>query len=149
MGSTTAAGSALAISSNAPATQDAAGYAALTFTEIGSIDKIGALGASFAKVEFQPLKGPKDKHKGSADYGSLQPSMAYDEADAGQTLLRTAADDATSKLYSFLVTYPTGAKRYFQGRVFGAPENTDGADTVIMANPTVEVCTKVVRVPAA
>lgn len=149
MGSTTAAGSALAISAAAPATPDATGFAALTFTEVGNIEKIGTLGATFAKVEFQPLNGPKDKHKGSADYGSLQPSMAHDEADAGQTLLRTAADDATSKLYSFKVTYPTGAKRYFQGRVFGAPENVDGADSIIMANPTIEICTKVVKVAAA
>lgn len=149
MGSTTAAGSTLAISAAAPATQNEAGYSALAFTEVGGIDKIGALGASFAKVEFQPLKGPKDKHKGSSDSGSLQPSMAFDEDDAGQTLLRTAAEDKTSKLYSFEVTYPTGAKRYFQGRVFGAPETVDGADTVITAAATIEICTDVVKVGAA
>lgn len=148
MTSSTAAGSTLAISVNAPATEDAAGYGALTFTEIGQIDKIGALGSTFAKVEFQPLKGPKQKHKGSVDYGSLAPSMAYDATDAGQTLLRTAAEDATSKLYSFLVTYPTGEKRWFQGRVFGFPESVDGADSVITAAPTVEICTKIVKAAA-
>ena len=149
MGSTTAAGSTLAIGSAAPATQDAVGYAALTLTEVGGIEKIGTIGATFAKVEFQPLKGPKDKHKGSPDYGSLQPSMAVDDDDAGQTLFRTAADDATSKLYSFGVTLPNGDKRYFQGRVFGNPETIDGADSIVMAAPTVEICTKVVKVPAA
>jgi len=148
MGSTTAAGSALAISAANPATEDAAGYAALTYTEVGQIEKIGAVGSVFAKVEFQPLKGPKQKHKGSVDYGSLAPSLAHDDDDAGQTLLRTAADDATSALYSFQVTYPSGAKRFFQGRVFGYPENTDGADTIVMANPTVEICTKIVKVAA-
>lgn len=148
MVSTTAAGSALAISAANPATEDAAGYAALAFTEIGQIDKIGAIGAMFAKVEFQPLKGPKQKHKGSVDYGSISPTLAHDEADAGQTLLRTAADDATSKLYSFQVTYPTGAKRYFQGRVFGYPETTDGADTILTAAPSIEISTKIVKVAA-
>lgn len=148
MGSTTAAGTALAISAASPATQDAAGYAALTYTEIGQIEKIGTIGATFNKVEFTPLKGAKQKHKGSVDYGSLQPSLAHDDGDAGQTLLRTAADDGTSTLYSFKVTYPDGAIRYFQGRVFGYPENTDGADTIIMANPTVEIETKVVKVAA-
>jgi hypothetical protein len=146
MGSTTAAGSALAISAASPATPDATGFAALTFTEIGGIEKIGTIGATFAKVEFQPLKGGKDKHKGSPDYGSLQPSLAHDDSDAGQTLLRTAADDATSKLYSFMVTLPTGAKRYFQGRCFGYPETVDGADSIVMAAPTVEICTKPVKV---
>jgi hypothetical protein len=95
------------------------------------------------------LKGPKQKHKGSADYGSLQPSLAHDDSDAGQTLLRTAAADATSKLYSFKVTHPDGAKRFFQGRVFGYPETIDGADTIIMAAPTVEINTTIVKVAAA
>jgi hypothetical protein len=149
MGSTTAAGSTLAISSAATATEDAAGYEALTFTEIGGIEKIGGVGSVFAKVEFQPLKGPKQKHKGSVDYGSLSPTLAHDDDDAGQTLLRTAADNATSALYSFEVTYPTGAIRYFQGRVFGYPENTDGADTIITATPTIEICTQIVKVDPA
>ncbi|HEY9581112.1 MAG TPA: hypothetical protein VIR65_14760 [Rhizorhapis sp.] len=148
MGSTTAAGTALALCADTPATEDAVGYAALTFIEVGQVEKIGAIGATFAKVEFQPLKGPKQKHKGSADYGSLQPSLAHDDEDAGQTLLRTASDDATSKLYSVEVTYPDGAKRYFGGRVFGYPENTDSADSVIMANPTIEISTKIVKVAA-
>lgn len=148
MGSTTAAGTKFAITATAPATFDAAGYGAATFTVVGGIDKIGGLGAVFAKVEFQPLDGPKDKHKGSRDNGSLTPSMALDEEDAGQTLMRTASDDKTSKIYYFSVTYPSGAKRYFGGRVFGMPETVDGADTIVMANPTVEIITDIVRVAA-
>ena len=148
MGSQTAAGSTLAISAASPATQDAAGFGALTFTDIGQVEKLGAFGASFAKVEFQPLKGAKQKYKGSADYGALQPSIAIDSADAGQTLLQTASDDETQKLYSFKVTYQDGAKRFFQGRVFGAPENADGADSMLMATPALEICTKIVRVAA-
>jgi hypothetical protein len=142
----TSAGAALAMSVATPATFDAAGYAALTFTEIGQLEKIGTIGSTFAKVEFQPLKGAKQKLKGSADYGSLQPSVAHDDADAGQTLLRTSSDDITNKLYSFMVTYQNGAKRYFQGRTFGYPETVDGADTVLMAAPTVEICTTIVKV---
>ncbi len=149
MTSITSAGSTLAIGAAAPATNDAAGFAALTLTVVGQIEKIGSLGASFAKVEFQPLKGPKQKYKGSADYGALQPSLAIDSTDAGQMLLNTAADDETQKLYSFCVAYPDGSKRYFQGRVFGSPETADGADTMLMAAPALEICTKIVKVPAA
>ena len=148
MGSQTAAGSALAISAATPATLDATGYAALTFVEINQVEKLGSFGASFAKVEFQPLKGAKQKYKGSADYGALQPSIAIDSLDAGQTILQTASDDETQKLYSFRVTYQDGAKRYFQGRNFGQPESADGADSMLMQNPTIEICTKPVRVPA-
>ncbi len=145
MGSTTAAGSAIAISAASPATFDTAGYTALTYTEVSGVEKIGTIGASFAKVEFQPLKGAKQKLKGSADYGSLQPSFAWDETDAGQILLNTAAADETNKFYSFKVTKPDGAIRFFQGRVFGNPENIDGADSVVMGNPTIEICTKIVK----
>ncbi|TCD04277.1 hypothetical protein EYB45_08495 [Erythrobacteraceae bacterium CFH 75059] len=148
MALSTAAGSALAISVAAPATQDAAGYAALTFTEIGLIDKIGAIGGTFAEVEFQPLKGPKITLKGSRDNGTLNPSYAVDSNDAGQALMRTAANDPTSKFYSFMITRPDGEKVYFGGIVFGAPETIDTADTVTTANPTVKVCTNYVRVPA-
>lgn len=145
MGSTTAAGSALAISAAAPATQDSSGYSALTYTELGNVEKLGGLGATFAKTEFQPLKGPKQKFKGSADYGTLQPSMAIDMSDAGQTLLRTAADDTTNKLYSFKVTLPDGSARYFQGRVFGYPETVDTADSMVTAAPSIEISTVIVR----
>ena len=148
MGSLTAAGSTLAISAAAPATEDAAGYAALAYIEIGQIEKIGSIGATVNKVEFQPLKGPKQKHKGSVDYGSLQPTLAHDDEDAGQTLLRTAGDPENSAKYSFKVVYPDGAIRYFQGRVFGYPETVDGADSIIMANPTVEIDSVVVKVAA-
>lgn len=146
MGSQTAAGSTLAISAAAPATQDAAGFAALSFTTVGQVEKLGAIGASYAKVEFQPLSGAKQKFKGSADYGTLQPSIAIDPTDAGQTLLQTAAANETNTLYSFKVTYQDGSKRYFQGRVFGLPETTDGADTMLMSNPSIEICTKIVPV---
>ena len=50
MGSQTAAGSSLAISVTSPATADATGYADLTFTDVGQVEKLGSIGASFAKV---------------------------------------------------------------------------------------------------
>lgn len=148
MGSQTAAGSTLAISVATPATLTAAGYAALTFTEIGQVEKIGAFGASFAKVEFQPLKGTKQKYKGSKDNGAIQPSIALDSTDAGQTILQTSGEDESQKLYSFRVTYQDGSKRYFQGRTFGMPENADGADSMLMATPAIEICTDIVKVAA-
>lgn len=149
MTSQTMVGTTLAISVALPATKDAAGYAALSFTEIGQVEKLGAFGASFAKVDFQPLKGTKQKYKGSKDSGAIQPSLALDSADAGQAILQTSADDESQKLYSFRVIYQDGSKRYFGGRTFGMPENGDGADTMLMATPAIEICTDIVRVPAA
>lgn len=149
MVSSTSAGTTLAISAGNPATLDGTGYAALTYTEVGGVEKLGVIGSTTNKIAFQPLKGGIEKFKGSTDYGSLQPSMAYDKADAGQILLRTASAPDNHALYAFLATYPNGDKRYFRARTFGWPENIDGADSLIMANPTIEICTPIVKVDAA
>jgi hypothetical protein len=145
---TTAAGTTLGISASAPATDDEAGYAAITFTEVGQVEKIGAVGGSHKKVDFQPFRGPAQKYKGGVDYGAIQPIMGFDPDDAGQLLL-AAADEEVSALYSFCVTYHDGAKRFFRGRVFGFPENIDGADTIVTASPTIEICTRIVKTAAA
>lgn len=149
MTSTTSAGTTIAISAAAPATFDAAGYGALTLTTIGGVESIPAFGPSVTVNSFQPLSGPEDKHKGPANYGSLQIPMAYDKADAGQTLLRTASDPSNDALYSFLVTFPNGDKRYFQGRVFGMQDTPGSATNVLMSTTTIEVTTKVISVNAA
>lgn len=148
MGVNTAAGSKLAISAANPATEDATGYAALTYTEVAYVSNLGDLGSSYEMVEFQPLDGPKLKLKGPRDEGSLNPSIALDDDDAGQTLLRTASEDGTNAFYSFKITRPDGAVRYFQGPVFGMPESIGSASDVITASPTIEACTEVIRVAA-
>jgi hypothetical protein len=71
--------------------------------------------------------------------------MAHNKDDAGQTLLRTACEPGNNDLYAFCVTYPTGDKRYFQARGFGYPENVGNADSILMANPTIEINSKIVK----
>ena len=144
----TAAGTTLALSAGKPATFDVAGFAALTYTEIGGLDKLGTFGAKPGKVEFQPLKGVKQKYKGPVDSGALGPSMAHDEADAGQNLLRIAADDQQG-VYSSRVTYPDGAIRYFTCRVFGYDEAVEGAENMLMGSTTIEIISIIVKKAAA
>lgn len=147
-GSTTVAGTKLAISAALPATEDAAGYAALTYTVVKGIEKIGGVGATIAEINFQPLDGPEETHKGPPNYGALAPSLAVDDEDAGQTLLRTAAEPGNNALYSVQITLPSGAKRFSQGRVFGFPETIDTATTLLMANPSIRLSKKVIKAPA-
>lgn len=149
MTSSTSAGTTIALSAAAPATFDAAGYAALTFTTVGGVESLPAFGATTTVNSFQPLNGPQEKHKGPTNYGSLQVPMALDKADAGQTLLRTAAAPNNNALYSFKVSFPNGDARYFQGRVFGMQETPGSATNVLMMTSTVEVTTVVVKVDAA
>lgn len=144
MATTTAAGSTIAISAALPLAETEAGYGALNFVDISKVEKIGAIGTAYAQIEFQPLFGPKLTFKGPADHGALQPVLAHDESDPGQAVLRAAAD--SPDLFAFRVTYKTGAKRYFQARVFGYPENTDGANTLLTVTPTIIINTAIVKV---
>lgn len=140
MPSMTAAGTTLAISAGVPATQTSAGYAALTFTTIGGIETVGPIGATYSKVEFKPLNGPIEKHKGSVDYGTLQPSMGFDASDAGQALIKAACDNRTG-LYAFKFTMPDGKIKYFQAKVFGAPVDVGDADSIVKMSVTIEINT--------
>ena len=149
MTSMTAAGSKLAMTAASPATQDVAGAAALTFTTIGQVEQLGAFGSTTEVVNFQPLDGPLQKYKGPSNSGAIQPQLAHDDDDAGQTLLRTAADDKTSKLYWFRVTLPNGARRFFGARVFGYPETVGAANSMVTAQPSIEISTDVIKAPPA
>lgn len=144
----TGAGTKLAVSVDTPTTEDEAGYAALTFTEIGHIERIGSFGSSTEVTTFTPLRGPVQKLKGSTNYGALQPSMAFDDEDAGQAILQILSADDYNDQAAFEVTYVNGAIRYFSGLVFGFPEDTSGAGNVVMANPGIEINTKIVKVGA-
>lgn len=75
MVSSTSAGTKYAISAGLPATDDAAGYAALTYTTVKGVESIPAFGPQVAVNSFQPLDGPQEKHKGPVNYGSLQIPM--------------------------------------------------------------------------
>jgi hypothetical protein len=143
----TAAGSLLAISAALPATPNEAGFAALTFTNIGMVDKIGPMGATYGQTTFQPLVGPEITIKGGAKYGVINPSYAVDSEDAGQALMKTASDDQIAN-FSFRLTRPDGAIKYWEGKVFGVPEDIGTAEAVIMANPVVAINTKPVEVEA-
>lgn len=149
MVSSTSAGTKYAISAGLPATDDAAGYAALTWTTVKGVESIPAFGAQVAVNSFQPLDGPLEKHKGPVNYGTLQIPMAYDKADAGQIIVRTAAEPTNNAMYAHKITFPNGDVRYSSGRVFGAPETVGGATNVLMMNPTIELSTKIVKVDAA
>jgi hypothetical protein len=149
MVSQTSAGTKIAISATAPTTLDATGYGALAATVIKGVESLPAFGAQVGTNSFQPLDGAQDKLKGPVNYGSLQVPMALDDADAGQTMLRTAADPANNAIYYFVVTYPNGAKRGFPGRVFGMQETPGSATNVLMMTSTIEIIDKVVKIPGS
>lgn len=126
------AGTLIAVSAAAPATFNAAGYTALTFSAIGEITDGGAHGRTYAEITHQPIgtRGTA-KLKGSFSEGTKTLQLAIDDTDPGQVILKTAVlSDAP---FSFKVTYQGGAIDYFQALVMSFEKATAGVDSILSA----------------
>lgn len=141
----TSAGSTLALSASAPATFDATGYNALTYTLVGEVTDLGEVGREYNLVNHTPLGNRRvQKFKGSYNNGSLQVQMGRDTTDAGQTALQTALGVDTA--YSFRVTLQNGKKLYFTGVVMSYKTNVGSVDQITGATTTIEVTTDIIEV---
>ena len=122
----TVAGTLIGISAATPATFTVAGYTALTFTNIGSIEDGGEHGRTY-------------KFKGSFNEGNKTLSIGYNSDDAGMVLLKTALNSDAD--YSFKVTYPDGDIDYFQAKVMTLTKATGGVDSIRMASVELAITT--------
>jgi hypothetical protein len=116
MSSFTAAGAIIGITATKPATFDAAGYGANTYTTIGEITGIGDFGREYEEVTHKPLASRGTvKKKGGYDEGKQTLNMACDEKDAGQLLLQAAClSDAD---YYFKIARQDGTVHYVPAQV--------------------------------
>lgn len=128
----TLAGTALSVSVGVPATYDAAGYAALSWTAVGEITSIdGGLGRDYNIVEHAPIATSQVvQKKGGYKLGTLDLTVAWDQSDAGQDLMRTAADDGNDIL-SIRIVKQGGDIRYFTAQVSKFLENFGTVDSVV------------------
>lgn len=141
----TSAGSTLALSATLPATQDAAGYNALTWTVIGEITDLGELGKEYNLVTYTPLGSRRvQKLKGSYNQGTMQLQLGRDTADAGQTALRTARD--SDNPYAFRLTLQNGYKLYFQAMTMGYKTSVGSVDQITAASAALELTSDIVEV---
>lgn len=126
----TAAGSTIAISAALPAAVTPTGYAALSYTLIGEVTELPAMGRTYNEVTHSPLaERGVVKLKGSYNDGTLTVPAAYAPGDAGQVLVNTALDD--DDYYSFKTVLQDGTVRYCQARVMSAPITPGGVDSVV------------------
>ncbi len=92
-------GALVQVCAAAPATIDAAGFAALSYTTIGKVVSVGALGDQAGDISSPTLGGRIYHANGSIDGGEVPFSVLYDPAgDAGVTLIlsRNNLNDTTS-----------------------------------------------------
>lgn len=144
-------GTIVSVSANAPATYDATGFAALTWSACGELADLPAFGAEAALATHTPLKtGIVAKRRGSLNYGSVTLTMALSETDAGQTILQTkgSAPAGQSASVSVKVALVNGDIQYFTAQVMSFKTNVGNADAITMAEVTLEIDNSVVKVSA-
>ena len=136
----TVAGTTIGVSASAPATFDAAGYAALTYTSIGNVEDGGSHGRTYAEVTFNPIDNRgTQKYKGSFNEGNKTLSVGLNSDDAGMILLKTAL--ASDSNFSFKVTYQNLDVDYFQAKVMSLSKGTGGVDSIVMATIELAITT--------
>jgi hypothetical protein len=136
MALTEAIGGFLSVSAAAPATYDASGYGALTWTDVGEASEIPEFGAAYSPVTFTPLKtGIVNKFHGELNYGSITVPLGYDSADAGQIILLAAL--ASKNEISFRETRSDGTTRFISGKVMSFPRG-QSVGSVNMASCNIE-----------
>lgn len=150
MAVSTSTGILLALSVGRPATVDAAGFAAKTYTNLGELTSVPAFGPTTAVVEHNPLAtGITEKYKGFINNGSMSMEAAFDDEDAGQILVSEGVTGANKfSDYSFKLTYPSGAVRYWYAGVFSYTENPGAANSMVGTTINVEINSVIVKVAA-
>lgn len=136
----TSAGTTIKLSAGAPATFNAAGYAALTWTTIGEVTDLGEFGREFNLVTHNPLGSRGTvKKKGSFNEGSITLQLGLDTDDAGQILAKTA--HLSDNDYSFEIATQNGDKYYFQAQVMSFKVGVGGVDQITAATIMLEITT--------
>src|SRR5688500_11646387 len=132
------AGTTLKISASTPATYDATGYDALTYTNLAEITDLGEFGRDYALITHNPIGSRGTvKKKGSFNEGTMALQLALDTDDAGQVLVKAAS--MSDNDYSFLVTTQNGDKYYFQAQVMSFKVNLGSVDSITAASVNLEL----------
>lgn len=140
-------GTFIEIVAEAPATEDSAGYTALTgLAEVGELTEVPEYGPEHDTVTHTPLKsGITAKYHGALNYGSLSLPMGLATNDAGQIALKTAL--ASKARITMKVTYADGSTDFFQGKVMGFKRGAS-INGVVQATVKFEIETEVIEVAA-
>ena len=127
----------ISVSATLPATYDAAGYGALTFTAVGQVTDWTAGGQVYNVVTSNPIaQRSTDKYKGTYNNGADTITVNRDDDDAGQVIILAALTDDAD--YAFEVTYQDGTIDYFTGKVVSFDTVAGGADSIVQKTISLE-----------
>ena len=146
------AGTVLSVSIATPATQDEAGYSALSYTEVGEVTDLGEYGSDGNLITYQAIGERLDqKLKGSINAGSQSLQLGRDIVDAGQAILKAASTNGSATVdtnLSFKIGYKDGSIDYFQALVMNYVNSLGNSNQVTAANCNIELNTEIVEVAA-
>lgn len=134
----TSAGTTLGLSAAAPATYNAAGYEALTFTTVGEVSDLGEIPSRvYELVNWNAIaeRGTR-KSKGGYNLGSQTITIGIDPDDAGQTLLDTATNSDT--VYSVEIAHPQLGTIYARALVMGGTKSYGDVNSIATRQVTLE-----------
>lgn len=121
-------GALVAAVASVPATLDQAGFAALTYVQVGKVTEWGETGDTSEDVTETTLAGRTYHANGALDGGVISFTLLIDGADAGQTILK--AKNNTNDEVSFKITDPDGEIRYLHGKVANLRDRPRTASTM-------------------
>jgi len=144
-------GTKYAVVAAVPDTIDEAGFAALTFVDVGELTDLPEYGPDVTVVTHEPLAtGVTEKYKGFINYGSLSIGLGRDSSDAGQAILSAGVDgDTKNDPHSFKTTFPNGDVHYYIGGVFSYTTNPGSANSIVAATAKIEINSTIIEVKAA
>jgi len=139
--SRTADGTLIGVSSTLAATKDAAGFVALTFTDVGQVVDIGEIGATFADVTTYNLSSRDVVHlKGSRDWNETPITVDNDRTDAGQVILRDHHNETkVDARVAIKITHQNGDVEYFETLVYSFTSAALAQDTIYRANVSMRI----------
>lgn len=146
----TSAGTIYAVSAAAPATYDAAGFAALTFTTVAEVTDLGEYGPTYEVVTHNPLDTRRTvKRKGTVNDQALTMQLGRDPSDAGQALLIAGVDGAAKDtVHSHKITLQDGTVQYVTGQIYSYTTNVGSINQITGASVTVELDNEIIEVAA-
>jgi hypothetical protein len=136
------AGTKVYASEAAPLTIDAAGFTALTWTEVKGFDQVGEIGESDEVGNFDSLTEGRIKYRSISDPGQMDAAPADLPADPGQIILKAAKDAAkggVGEVISFKVEDEAGYGTYARVMVSKWTRQYGGATDVQLRNVTMPI----------
>ena len=141
----TSAGTKLYMSASLPATYNQAGFAALSFTEVGEISDLGEFGRQYNLVTFNPLGDRRTvKRKGAYNDGTIAAQMARVPTDAGQMIVTAAVASDLSR--SIKIVLQDGTIFYTTVQVMSYTTNVGSVDQITSATVNMEIDNDIIEI---